>query len=92
MEFPNEVKSKIFLFLSHPCADMIRQLKRDMCAETVRYIYVDDNIFTVKYEPDLLSFVEDWFEYYNMEKGERYERTEFIKKYELSDDSDDEDS
>ena len=89
MELPNEIKSKVFLFLSHPCADMIRQLKHDMKNEDVRYVNVDDHIFTVKHEPDLLSFVEDWFEYHNMEKGERYERAEFIKKYELSDDSDD---
>ncbi len=88
MELPNEIKSKVLLFLSHPCADMIRQLRHDMNNEDVRFVHVDDHIFTVKYEPDLLSFVEDWFEYYNMEKGERQERIEFINKYELSDDED----
>jgi hypothetical protein len=25
MELPNEIKSKIFLFLSHPCADLVKQ-------------------------------------------------------------------
>ena len=36
-------------------------------------------------------FSYDYFEWYFEYQGELYERKEFIKKYELSDDSDDED-
>ena len=74
---------------------MIRQLRNDMNLEEVRYVQVDDNIFhRVEHEPDLTTFVEDWYEYFDSKRFvERVEKRfllrELAKKIDLSDDSDD---
>ena len=45
----------------------------------------------VAYFQRMIHLLKNWQEWYCMSQGETQERKEFIKKYELSDDSDDED-
>ena len=92
LNLPNVIVNKIMMFDSHPCADMIKQLQNEIMTNT--YYEVDEYNFykTSNYFLEDDSFVENWQEWYCMNQGEiEEERKECIKKYVLSDDSDDED-
>ena len=86
MELPNEIKSKTFLFLSHPCADIIKGLYREIMTNT--YYGIDE--YQVHKSLDMFlasdSFVEHWHEWHFMNQGELIEKQQFIQKNELSDD------
>ena len=88
MELPNEIKSKIFLFLSHPCADMIKELHKEIKTNT--YYAIDE--YQVHKTLDMFlasdSFVEHWHEWHFMNHGELIKKRQYILKYELSDDED----
>ena len=92
LNLPNVIVNKIMLFDSHPCADMIKKLRPEIMTNT--YYEVDEHKFhkTSNYFSEDDSFVENWQEWHFMNHGEIEEkRKEFIKKYELPDDSDDKD-
>ena len=90
MELPNEIKSKIFLFLSHPCADMIKELRHDILTNSFIETYME--VFIRKTEEHFSeddSFVENWQEWVNNDQGDIYEHRCIMPKLDLSDDEDD---
>ena len=90
MELPNEIESKIFLFLSHPCADLIKELSHEILTNSYIETYME--VFIRKTEEHFSeddSFVENWQEWINNDQGDIYEHRCIMPKLDLSDDSDD---